>query len=299
MTEAVTPERTALYRIWGENDLLLYIGISKDFGGRWKQHARIQPWWGEMQRLAVDGWYDYRVEAEVAEELAIKAERPKYNKTHAAEPAEKFKGRLASNEVITATRERIAERRAESSGQTVWESDKFPQWGSWPDGAWWHTWWLLGRGGTDFNGDELEELRTFYCPERDGTEMLGVLFRDNDDQSDWPVSWVQTDRPGYAGPDDWVSGVYSAHCVIRHAKDRKLCGAAYDIQREFLDALLLASRCSAVNPGHDAAAFGFRDDTEAMAVTTLLAYLAWGHTDTALECIKAIREAAERSATAA
>lgn len=42
---AVAPARTALYRIFGDADLLLYIGISKDFGTRWKQHAKAQPWW--------------------------------------------------------------------------------------------------------------------------------------------------------------------------------------------------------------------------------------------------------------
>jgi predicted GIY-YIG superfamily endonuclease len=75
-------ERTALYRIWGDADLPLYIGISKDFGTRWKQHAKQQPWWGEMRRLTVE-WYDSRPEAEAAEVTAIRAEKPKYNKTHA------------------------------------------------------------------------------------------------------------------------------------------------------------------------------------------------------------------------
>jgi predicted GIY-YIG superfamily endonuclease len=64
-------ERTALYRIWGTADLLLYIGVSKDFGTRWKQHAKTQPWWPEMQRLTVDCWYDSRPEAEAEETAAI------------------------------------------------------------------------------------------------------------------------------------------------------------------------------------------------------------------------------------
>jgi predicted GIY-YIG superfamily endonuclease len=75
-------ERTALYRIWGAADLLLYIGISKDFGSRWKQHAKQQPWWDEMERLTVDRWYGSRQEAEAAERTAIKAEKPKYNVAH-------------------------------------------------------------------------------------------------------------------------------------------------------------------------------------------------------------------------
>lgn len=79
-------ERTALYRIWGDADLLLYIGVSKDFGNRWKQHAKQQPWWDEMKRLTADEWFDSREEAEAAERKAIKAERPKYNVTHNSPP---------------------------------------------------------------------------------------------------------------------------------------------------------------------------------------------------------------------
>lgn len=74
-------DRTALYRIFGEADLLLYIGISKDFGKRWKDHTKSQPWWDEHRRLAVE-WCDSRDEAETAEEVAIKAEKPKYNVVH-------------------------------------------------------------------------------------------------------------------------------------------------------------------------------------------------------------------------
>ena len=38
------PDPTALYRLFGDADLLLYIGISDDFGRRWKEHAKTQPW---------------------------------------------------------------------------------------------------------------------------------------------------------------------------------------------------------------------------------------------------------------
>lgn len=81
------PEETALYYIYGVADLLLYIGISNDFGKRWKQHARKQPWWGE-KRWMTTLWYDSRPEAEAAETAAIEAERPKYNKVHAARSPE-------------------------------------------------------------------------------------------------------------------------------------------------------------------------------------------------------------------
>jgi hypothetical protein len=68
--------RTALYRV--------YDGISKDFGSRWKTHARNQPWWPEVRHQTVT-WYDSRKEAEAAETAAIKAEQPKYNIAHATD----------------------------------------------------------------------------------------------------------------------------------------------------------------------------------------------------------------------
>jgi predicted GIY-YIG superfamily endonuclease len=81
------PVETALYRIWGAADALLYIGISKDFGRRWKEHAKAQPWWAERERMTVDKWYPTWEEARDAEGVAIKAERPKYNVKHAAPTA--------------------------------------------------------------------------------------------------------------------------------------------------------------------------------------------------------------------
>ena len=72
------PERTALYRIYSTEDLLLYVGISKNFGIRWNQHAKKQPWWNEHRRMTVD-WYDSRPEARTAETAAIQADGPKYN----------------------------------------------------------------------------------------------------------------------------------------------------------------------------------------------------------------------------
>ena len=76
------PERTALYRMFDAESVLIYIGISKHFGVRWAEHAAAQPWWHEVQRQTVD-WYPSREEAALAEVIAIKAEKPKYNVMHA------------------------------------------------------------------------------------------------------------------------------------------------------------------------------------------------------------------------
>jgi predicted GIY-YIG superfamily endonuclease len=72
---------TALYRLFGDGDSRVYIGIAKNFGKRWQEHARSQPWWPEVRRQTID-WYPDRDTAEAAEEAAIKAEHPKYNLMH-------------------------------------------------------------------------------------------------------------------------------------------------------------------------------------------------------------------------
>jgi hypothetical protein len=74
-------ERTALYRIRGEDDALLYIGISNCVPIRWNGHERVQPWWDELRSLTVE-WCETREEAEAAEKAAIRAEQPKYNVTY-------------------------------------------------------------------------------------------------------------------------------------------------------------------------------------------------------------------------
>lgn len=75
-------EQTALYRLFGSADELLYIGISSRFGQRWREHARAQPWWPEVERQTVD-WFASRELAAAAEAQAIKSEGPRYNVVHA------------------------------------------------------------------------------------------------------------------------------------------------------------------------------------------------------------------------
>jgi predicted GIY-YIG superfamily endonuclease len=74
-------ERTALYRIRGEADALLYTGITNNPAVRWNAHQQVQPWWDELRSLTVE-WHDSRAEAEAAEKAAILAEQPKYNVTY-------------------------------------------------------------------------------------------------------------------------------------------------------------------------------------------------------------------------
>jgi len=75
-------ERTAVYRLYDMTDVLLYVGISKDFGRRWKQHASMQPWWGAVDHQTVY-WYPSRNDALLVEKTAITSERPVHNRQHA------------------------------------------------------------------------------------------------------------------------------------------------------------------------------------------------------------------------
>lgn len=99
---------TALYRIWGEADLLLYIGISDRFGARWREHAKKQPWWPEMRRLSVDQWFGKRADAKAAEEAAIRLEGPKYNKTHVGVPLYRSKPTALRHAVVLVNVEGLA-----------------------------------------------------------------------------------------------------------------------------------------------------------------------------------------------
>lgn len=78
------PERTALYRYFDADDVLLYVGISIDPDERWKSHlygSERRTWPKEAVRRT-DQWCDSRPEALKAEEKAIKSEKPLYNGTH-------------------------------------------------------------------------------------------------------------------------------------------------------------------------------------------------------------------------
>lgn len=73
--------RTALYRIYDRDGILLYVGISRSFGRRWSDESHEKPWWGDVQRMTVD-WYPTRQEAEIAESRVIRSERPVHNVAH-------------------------------------------------------------------------------------------------------------------------------------------------------------------------------------------------------------------------
>jgi excinuclease UvrABC nuclease subunit len=71
---------TYLYRLYGDADDLLYVGIAGNVESRFEQHS-TRRWWAEVASARVFT-LPTRTEALAAEAEAIKAELPKYNVTH-------------------------------------------------------------------------------------------------------------------------------------------------------------------------------------------------------------------------
>lgn len=69
---------TDLYRFYDDEGLLLYVGISTSAIARWAQHQGDKAWWPEVVTTKVEH-FATRAEARVAELVAIRTERPRYN----------------------------------------------------------------------------------------------------------------------------------------------------------------------------------------------------------------------------
>lgn len=79
----------ALYRHWGEDGSLLYVGISCNVGVRTSQHAKAAHWFHLVQKITVDNFPD-RQSAMNAEAIAIFNEKPKYNIVRPSIPNDQY-----------------------------------------------------------------------------------------------------------------------------------------------------------------------------------------------------------------
>lgn len=82
---SIGEQRTALYRFYDADERLLYVGITNDPWRRWRQHVLEKSWYPQVKHQAVT-WYDDRTAAEVAEYVAIRCERPRFNIAGAVRP---------------------------------------------------------------------------------------------------------------------------------------------------------------------------------------------------------------------
>lgn len=73
--------KTALYRHFGENDVLLYVGISLSATTRLAQHSKNAPWYEDIKRITIE-YLDTRELAIIAEKKAIIFERPLFNQEY-------------------------------------------------------------------------------------------------------------------------------------------------------------------------------------------------------------------------
>ncbi|MEV6738647.1 type II toxin-antitoxin system prevent-host-death family antitoxin [Streptomyces sp. NPDC051104] len=73
-----TPERTAVYRLFDEDEALLYVGVAQDPRVRFRQHRREKPWWPQVAVREVE-WHDSREQALKAEADTIARELPRHN----------------------------------------------------------------------------------------------------------------------------------------------------------------------------------------------------------------------------
>jgi predicted GIY-YIG superfamily endonuclease len=67
-----------LYRIYGTENDLLYIGITKNLAARLGSHARNGHWSFEIRDVRAE-WYPDLPTADAAETAAIRAEKPRHN----------------------------------------------------------------------------------------------------------------------------------------------------------------------------------------------------------------------------
>lgn len=70
--------RTAIYRFYGENDTLLYVGITNDLLNRWRWHEKHSEWWRDQLRVEVK-WHETRELADAEETRAVRTEQPLHN----------------------------------------------------------------------------------------------------------------------------------------------------------------------------------------------------------------------------
>lgn len=77
------PTPTHLYRFFGTDNRLLYVGITHYPSARFSQHKNHKPW-SEIRRIELETFPD-RQSAEIAERLAIQQEGPLWNVVYAGE----------------------------------------------------------------------------------------------------------------------------------------------------------------------------------------------------------------------
>jgi prevent-host-death family protein len=76
---ASDPNPTAVYRLFGAEGTLLYVGVSNEPPVRYTAHSYDKPWWGDVASKTEE-WYPNRAAALKVESEAILKESPRFNR---------------------------------------------------------------------------------------------------------------------------------------------------------------------------------------------------------------------------
>jgi predicted GIY-YIG superfamily endonuclease len=102
-------DATALYRLYGAEGDLLYVGVTRNISVRFNQHQVTKSWWPDVRRKTMT-WYGSRAAARAAESAVVVAEKPRYNRD---EPTAEYsyvkivnhvKARVAAGELASGAR---------------------------------------------------------------------------------------------------------------------------------------------------------------------------------------------------
>jgi hypothetical protein len=81
--EHLPVEQAMVYRFFNGRNDLLYLGVTISPRGRWQAHKASAPWWSDVRWVSIK-LYPHERSALDAEVVAIKTERPPFNKRSAA-----------------------------------------------------------------------------------------------------------------------------------------------------------------------------------------------------------------------
>lgn len=101
----ISQRRTALYRLYGTDDLLLYVGTSWKPSQRFSQ-LRQKLWWPHVVSRQVE-WHENRYLAFTAEESAVRNEKPVHNLVYSATYEDYLLIKLLRRTLADASPERV------------------------------------------------------------------------------------------------------------------------------------------------------------------------------------------------
>ncbi len=110
---------TTLYRFYGRDGALLYVGITLNPGKRWEKHRDEKPWWTDVTDIKLEQ-HPTRQAALEAERAAIIAEKPAHNIVHNRTP--KAGHRRAARRTVEPAASTTPELSAYSAGPWTYHS---------------------------------------------------------------------------------------------------------------------------------------------------------------------------------